>query len=1546
MGILNQNNSIDPKTGLTQENSSKPQTKKESPFTKYIANRTSRITPHRTDVGMNIGTDLFGKSNLERVQEEYGDVNVLAQDFEYLKAKEQPWTHQAAGFLNQAAVGEIVGGTIESSGYLTELPSIIKGLLTSEEEFQKRLVSAQNNPLVQTGEEMKEWARAVTPILQTGEGFNMGDPGWWFSNGVSIASSLSLMIPAMGATKGIGLIGKGIARLGKRGAAVSKAFGGTSKAGQLARRGVTQATISRHMENMLESSGTFKDVYQQRLTQVNPKTGKLFTKEEATKSASSAASHNYKVGWTMLAQDIIQYSLLGKYTNPVTGRSVNKIEEAVYGSLKKGGKVGQFLNKNRGIGGAVTAFVSEAAEESFQYIAAEDSKYLSDVDAGIAKESDFSKRLGDYSTDGDMWTAAFFGGFGGLAVDIVGGRAQRKEAQEFLAKQQQFLNVHGSIMSKMADDIDKADKSGDIGAQITTRIKSNVAMTVTALSNDSYDFHIAQLKEWQEAAKDLETYNKENPDITLTPEFVSEVLPEMIKDTESIKAEYDKAVKNNYESDTIESIVLRNHAAKKYKERGTQAKKDLQSQLDNSILDFSSTGSVELQQTLEEIRLLQKKEVLTTLINKSGDSNSIKWAKKELPKIEGELNRVKEQKEKFKKEDTRSELDKQNDTENINAVIAEGGSIDKLNAVIAASELFSRKEALEAANLESPKHQSSIFVRKTDEAIRNSPDIERLNEIEENIVTQNLSKEQKQSLVDQIEARKIALKNTATKEEAAREAAAREEEVAREAEAAQEAVNETTPTETPTPQATPTEDFSEEGATTEWTPKAARVSPEPTSENLPVEDITPVPEPTQSTAKPTQQNNNIEAKKADIERRRQEELDEIIEIHHATDTEFEKFKSSKIGSKSGNTGFLGEGFYFSLNKNDFIKTWGNIIKTVSISKNLKLYKDTVEDRKNIGVDKSILELTNYGGKTKEITELLKSKGYHGVYVEHSKEENEVVIFDEKNIIYTNKKEINAKYDAELAALEPTQQTKKVELKPSTETKLQQETKNPSSVGKANIVSTSSFPGWRTWLESGAVPEGTKVRINLLSEKELNESPKRDGNRLFKTIEKLRKGQTVSKEDKVYLIDKYPIAAKVLDDSGNPLFLGNDPVFAYIYDTYSGKNINYDHRQKSRMNRGNIIAGLIQNGEVETTLSSNSNQLYNSKISGDTLENNVALLDSWRLTNTPSDFLLINSANQYVTGKDRKLDTDVKQSGVFKDDGNSSGGNIYIKLNSPNKTIIPVKLNKKKVEEEEADIIANLFFELLSNPTDSSWIKSPAPKEIIAKIEELVPEFKSIIKKTPTISDAINFFIYYNSGDIKKRKSGVRKPGDILLSNQRLIFNYVPVMESVTNEDGVTSERHKMDKKGNYLYTSESVNLDTIQGEDRAKFINYLMTVKRRNIDYNNLIGNKNYRDYILGDKVLNTDIMEGVYVPNGGQHIKLVIPEPPTITNPIKESTTKASSKKITAIVEEDNVDLEGGKVEALEESDQTSELATYINKLKKEKKICPTSTKSVNNKK
>lgn len=111
------------------------------------------------------------------------------------RADAQPWTEQGLNAVKQIVGDQIIGGTAKALGAIFELPSAIYDETTGKDaDF--------SNFMTDLGDNISEYVKDKSPIYQKypNEHFtvkNLSDSGWWFGNIPSVASALSMLVPAL-----------------------------------------------------------------------------------------------------------------------------------------------------------------------------------------------------------------------------------------------------------------------------------------------------------------------------------------------------------------------------------------------------------------------------------------------------------------------------------------------------------------------------------------------------------------------------------------------------------------------------------------------------------------------------------------------------------------------------------------------------------------------------------------------------------------------------------------------------------------------------------------------------------------------------------------------------------------------------------------------------------------------------------------------------------------------------------------------------------------------------------------------------------------------------------------------------------------------------------------------------------------------------------------------------------------------------------------------------------------------------------------------------
>lgn len=184
---------------------------------------------------------------------------------------------KAGNALAQTIVSEIGLGTALG---ITDLFDMIGSKIGILDDDYKNPVS---DFLEKKQEEFREFAPIyTTPGVDISNG-GLTDPGWWFSNMPSIASSLTLLIPSTGITKSLSWLGKATKATSftrKAIRATTKAIGNknvyrwANKASTIERANAMtelglNAALSRTMENYQEARGVYNDMYAEAVDKLN-----------------------------------------------------------------------------------------------------------------------------------------------------------------------------------------------------------------------------------------------------------------------------------------------------------------------------------------------------------------------------------------------------------------------------------------------------------------------------------------------------------------------------------------------------------------------------------------------------------------------------------------------------------------------------------------------------------------------------------------------------------------------------------------------------------------------------------------------------------------------------------------------------------------------------------------------------------------------------------------------------------------------------------------------------------------------------------------------------------------------------------------------------------------------------------------------------------------------------------------------------------------------------------------------------------------------------
>lgn len=401
--------------------------------------------------------------------EEYSDYNVyinpISTEEELNKERAQNQSHleQLAYGIGQS-INEMTLGTVVGAA---DLASLILDAADGELNYEAP-------EFVQNLRQLKETVNEAMPIYRENpnSAFDVTDLAWWSSNMPSITSTISLMIPGMVVSKGIGYattkfadkfsnILKGIQSTGKLNRTskiANKLLSTSEKTKQRIMQGIESAAggaTMRMIENYQEANQTYQEAYNYAIEQLNnmndaakaefiknnPNYANKTNDEIAKDIANKSADTTFDVDLLNTVFDIYQmYGLKNIWKNVLQGKNTTRLKRfnknmaATFGddearlayqeAAKKWTTKTKDYFKNLGqdaLEGVRTEW-SEGVEEAINYIASEKGMEL----AKFAFDKDAEKKnISDYLKDPYMWESAFWGVLGGVAFSSIGDNAIR-----------------------------------------------------------------------------------------------------------------------------------------------------------------------------------------------------------------------------------------------------------------------------------------------------------------------------------------------------------------------------------------------------------------------------------------------------------------------------------------------------------------------------------------------------------------------------------------------------------------------------------------------------------------------------------------------------------------------------------------------------------------------------------------------------------------------------------------------------------------------------------------------------------------------------------------------------------------------------------------------------------------------------------------------------------------------------------------------------------------------------------------------------------------
>ena len=380
----------------------------------------------------------------------YLNAYTTREEAEKQRAKNQSWIEQTSRAVTQAVANEFILGTLSgfsnmydsvynlivNDGYNDYTNAVSTALEKAQDSIRERFAIYQENP---------------------GKSFDIGDFGWWANDAITVASTLSMLIPSTGIMKGVkalGKIGKGtktVEKLYNKGiygiSKIAEKSHLTSNPARTAKSintaldlGAT-AVLSRTMENYMEAREVYKDIYDTSIERLqnfndaqreeffknNPEFVGLSNDEIAKKIASDSAGETFVNDYAMLLMDVVQFKAISslwkgafklkptaklKYINKQAANKLNA--DAANIDIEQQSLIKRLLQGNSTF---IAENLSESFEEGYQGVQTEKGKEVAEL---IFDPTYRPRDLSSYLSDPKIWEQAVWGYLGGVGFQAAG----------------------------------------------------------------------------------------------------------------------------------------------------------------------------------------------------------------------------------------------------------------------------------------------------------------------------------------------------------------------------------------------------------------------------------------------------------------------------------------------------------------------------------------------------------------------------------------------------------------------------------------------------------------------------------------------------------------------------------------------------------------------------------------------------------------------------------------------------------------------------------------------------------------------------------------------------------------------------------------------------------------------------------------------------------------------------------------------------------------------------------------------------------------------
>lgn len=611
------------------------------------------------------------------------------------RARNQSGIEQVGRLTAQVVGSEVILGALRGFSDLADAGYNFVANRFKEEGEED---SDYTNPISEILAEAQEAYRERFEIYKENpeKAFDLTDFGWWTSGAVSIASTLSLLIPGtalakVGKLAGVGKLGRGIGKM------IGKTVGKPTRWGKIGEQTseiMTTALGSRVAENYIEARDVYTQTYDEIKNQLssmsdddkekfferNPKLKGLNDDDIAKYLAGESADDTFRGDMWLMLMDVAQLKALKNFwiKSPSVKASNKIIEENIRSSARLVGtdlptlgtkdKIFNWVKNNyKTLGIEAT----EGVEEGWQYY---QQQYGIDKARNVINNEYKIRSLTDNLKDPMLWESAFWGWLGGIAFQGIASKSKQafdkyvlknknttEEARiSEIQNRQKILSEFDERMRLLDEgfdpdspllDSDGKPRTDGNGKPLFKEIDKYTAeaykeiatdklitdLTLNAANSGNYDL----LKQWltndnfRQYVENSNTFDKET-----AKSFLDNIAAKMDAVYETYSNEVEKVANNDIiNTGIIERIATENTYNKLAIEEQRKIKSNYQVEIDKAINNINNDTAKQRATELEkELGMHGVKVELDNLAQQDKD-NDIALKKKEINKLEHKINK-------------------------------------------------------------------------------------------------------------------------------------------------------------------------------------------------------------------------------------------------------------------------------------------------------------------------------------------------------------------------------------------------------------------------------------------------------------------------------------------------------------------------------------------------------------------------------------------------------------------------------------------------------------------------------------------------------------------------------------------------------------------------------------------------------------------------------------------------------------------------------------------------------------------------------------------